>query len=83
MLNYFQCKAVLQLACCQNEKHLKGIFKSCYTPLIKDAHKATQMSTFPFDYSNFIYIALQQYNVLLLVQVKQDKDTLRQTGDSF
>lgn len=29
------------------------------------------------------YIALHQYNVLLLVQVKQDKDSLRQTGNNF
>lgn len=33
------------------------------------------MSTFPFDYSSFLYIALQRYNVLLLVQVEQDEDT--------
>lgn len=39
------------------------------------------MSTFPFDYSSFLYIALQQYNVLLLVQVEQNQDTLRQTGE--
>lgn len=39
-------------------------------PLIKNADKATQMSTFPFDYSSFLYIALEQYNVLLLVQNK-------------
>ena len=41
------------------------------------------MSTFPFDYSGFFILHFQQYNVLLLVQVKQDKDSLRQTGNSF
>lgn len=58
-----------------------GILKHV-TILMKDAHKATHISTFPFDYSSFFYIALKQYDVLLLVQKEQDKDSLRQTEDS-
>lgn len=65
------------------KKHIR-VFLKHDTPLIKDAHKATQMSTFPFDYSSFLYIVLQRCHVLLLVQVKQYKYTQRQvTGDHF
>lgn len=43
---------------------MEHMFLKYDTPLIKDAHKATQMSTFPADYSAFLNIALQCYNVL-------------------
>lgn len=62
----------------KNRKSTCRVFLKEDTPLIKDAHKASQMSTFPFDDSGFLYIALQWYHVLLPVQVTQDKHTLRQ-----